>query len=227
MNQTKNMPGKGIVLFNPIHYNSKPSLHYAPGNGWAIKQGEKKGCHLPDLWEAIEDWNASARRDLDLLPLGGAELDSLHFGRLKNYKQAAADFKDSHKLPGWGCVCPECLPNILFDLKNTPEPAKPDIAHGLEFKTSKPLLPGMMLLAMMEAMLGLEELGAEATLQVSKPSEAMAKLLASRGRMTDKGIVISPNLPPGMSPDEFSERLRTFIELNNLEAVEKLLSGKI
>lgn len=63
-----------------------PFVRFAPGNGWSIQTATVKGCHLPDLAEAVADYNRAITRKIEGL-------------NAVSVQPARFDVMD---LPGWG-----------------------------------------------------------------------------------------------------------------------------
>jgi energy-coupling factor transporter ATP-binding protein EcfA2 len=144
---------------------SLPFVSFAPGNGWAIKSASKKGCHHPELQEAVNDWNRGIVRLRDEMSIMDCELTATPV----------------QELPGWG--------DAVRDEMNTRHAAKvvaEETAKGHEAgkrvhtagagKARSPLFSLLTMAALMGAFDGFGADEMEPALD-GPPSDAMRELL--------------------------------------------------
>ena len=96
-----------------MHGTHATSIRFERENGWQIRQGENaKGCWMPELTPAIEDWNRKCQMALDEMPIVRGELFTFHVQSLTGWITALGFYREAFVSP---TASPTPANHLAFD----------------------------------------------------------------------------------------------------------------
>ena len=198
------------VLANPLApKNEMPFIRFAPGNGWSVASATVKGCHLPDLAEAVADYNRAI----------GRKVEGLNVGSVETLKYHVTD------LPGWGDAVRDEMNHRHAAPEASTTGARPTLTASLGAGKTRGALGGILPLLALAAMAGaFEDDDDESPVLEGPPSDAMREVLeASRVLHQCPHGVAALAVPRSLGP-QWTAQLVEHIKADSVSAVRAMLA---
>ena len=196
------------ILANPLAPKGElPFVKFAPGNGWSIQTATVKGCHLPDLADAVTDYNRAVTR----------KIEALNVAKVEPQTVSVMD------LPGWGDAVRDEM-NARYARNEAKAATKATATHERGAGKTRGPLGGILPLLAMAAVMGVFDDDDTAPVLDGPPSDDMRDLLESSSILHACPHGNAMLAVPRTLGDQWAAQLVEAIKADNVPAVRVMLT---